>query len=179
MVGYNPLKEMAAVEPTDFSDASENTSKALTRVMVLHPVACALSFIAFLLALGSGFIGAIFAALVASLAFIVTVVVMACDFVLFGIVKNKVNDNDSDSYAEFSAGMWTILAAMIMLFLATVIVLPPAVLRDFTASATAGFQSMVMLGIPILPLGDDSGSDEAGTRYHASSLRTESLKVKS
>lgn len=123
IIGYNPLKEMAAIESTPFNDAAENTSKALTRVMVLHPVAAGLSFIAFLLALGSGFIGAIFAALVASLAFIVTLVVMACDFVLFGIVKNKVNDSKSASHAEFSTGMWTILAAMILLFLGVVVVL--------------------------------------------------------
>jgi len=124
MVGYNPLKEMAAVEQSNFNDAAENTSKALTRVMVLHPVACALSFIAFLLALGSGFIGAIFAAVVSTLAFLITVVVLATDFVAWGIVKNKVNDNkNSDSSAEFSTGIWTLLAAMIMLFLATVIVL--------------------------------------------------------
>jgi uncharacterized membrane protein len=123
-IGYNPLQQMARIEQSDFNDAEENTSKALTRVMVLHPVACVLSFIAFLLALGSGFIGAIFAAAVSTLAFIVTVVVMACDFVLFGIVRNKVNGNrEGDSTAEWSVGIWTILAAMILLFLATVIVL--------------------------------------------------------
>lgn len=124
MVGYNPLKEMAAVEQSNFNDAEENTSKALTRVMVLHPVACALSFIAFLLALGSGFIGALTAAVVSTLAFIVTVVVMACDFALFGIVKNKVNGNeDGNSTAEWSTGIWTILAAMVILLLATAIIL--------------------------------------------------------
>merc|ERR1711977_531568 len=70
----------------DYGSASENTSEGLTRVMVLHPVACALSFIAFLLALGSGFIGALFAAFMSALAFIVTIVVMATDFTSFAII---------------------------------------------------------------------------------------------
>jgi glucan phosphoethanolaminetransferase (alkaline phosphatase superfamily) len=114
---------MSQIDQTQFSTASEDTSKALTRVMVLHPVACALAFIAFLLALGAGFIGAIMAAGVSALAWVVTVVVMACDFTLFGIVKNHVNRDDSASHAYYSTGMWTVLAAMICLFFATFIVL--------------------------------------------------------
>ena len=114
---------MAAIQDTDFNDAQENTSKALTRVMVLHPVATGLSFIAFLLALGSGFIGAIAAAIVSTLSFIVTVVVLATDFTLFGIVRNKVNDMGDGRTATWGAGIWTLLAALVMLFLATVIVL--------------------------------------------------------
>jgi len=125
IVGYNPLAVLQRAEGERFfNTAEQNTSKALTRVMVLHPVACVLAFIAFLLALGSGFIGAIFTASVSTLAFIVTVVVTACDFVLFGIVRNKVNGNrDGDSTAEWTVGIWTLLAALIILFLATCLVL--------------------------------------------------------
>ncbi|XMA07864.1 hypothetical protein WAI453_000655 [Rhynchosporium graminicola] len=125
-IGYNPANVMKRIERTDFGSASENTSEGLTRVMVLHPVACALSFIAFLLAVGSGFIGSLFASIVSFLAFVVTIVVMACDFTLFGIIKNHVNDNDDDksgSSAHFSTGMWTCLAAMVALFFGTFLVL--------------------------------------------------------
>jgi len=122
-IGYNPALIMDGIDSTHFNTASVDTTKALTRVMVLHPVACGLSFIAFLLALGSGFFGAILAACVAALAWIVTVVVMACDFVLFGIIKNHINKDGSGSHAFYSVGMWTILAAMILLLLATFIVL--------------------------------------------------------
>jgi len=116
---------MAEIDQTDFNTASKNTTKALTRVMVLHPVACVLAFIAFLLALGAGFCGAIFAAATALVAWVVTVIVLACDFTLFGIIKNHVNgSNDSSgSHAVFGAGMWTILAAMILLLFGTMLVL--------------------------------------------------------
>jgi len=122
-IGYNPAVIMEGIDNTNFNHASVDTTKALTRVMVLHPVACGLAFIAFLFALGAGFCGAIFAAFVAAIAWIVTVVVMACDFVLFGIIKNHINKDGSGSHAVYSTGMWTILAAMILLFLATFIVL--------------------------------------------------------
>jgi len=122
-IGYNPASIMSEVDQTTFTTAATDTTKALTRVMVLHPVACGLAFIAFLLALGSGVCGAVFASMVAAIAWLVTLVVMVTDFVLFGIIKRHVNGDGSGSHATFSTGMWTILAAMIILFLATFIVL--------------------------------------------------------
>jgi len=122
-IGYNPATIMEGIDKTDFNLASTDTTKALTRVMVLHPVACGLAFIAFLLAAGSGVIGAVSAALVTAIAWIVTIVVMATDFVLFGIIKRHVNSDGSGSYAHFSTAMWTLLAAMICLFFAFFIVL--------------------------------------------------------
>jgi len=125
-IGYNPTEVMSAIDQTTFNTAKENTTKALTRVMILHPIVCGLAFIAFLLAVGSGICGALLAALVAALTWVLTLVVMACDFVLFGILKNHINNTDHDqsgSHAEYSVGMWTILAAMILLFFATFVVL--------------------------------------------------------
>jgi hypothetical protein len=123
VIGYNPAVIMEGIDQTTFNSASIDTSKALTRVMILHPIATGLAFIAFLLAVGSGFCGAIFAAAVAAISFIITVIVMATDFVAFGIIKNHVNGDGSGSHAYFSVGMWTILAAMILLFFGTFIVL--------------------------------------------------------
>jgi uncharacterized membrane protein len=122
-IGYNPADIMTTIDHTTFSTAAEDSSKALTRVMILHPIACALAFIAFLFALGAGFCGAIFASMIAAVAWLVTLVVMVTDFVLFGIIKRHVNSDGSGSHAYYSVGMWTILAAMILLFIATFIVL--------------------------------------------------------
>jgi hypothetical protein len=122
-IGYDPAEIMSVIDHTTFDKAATDTTKALTRVMILHPVACGLAFIAFFLALGAGFFGAIFASLVAAVAWLVTLVVMVIDFVLFGIIKRHVNHDGSGSNAYFSVGMWTILAAMIVLFFATFIVL--------------------------------------------------------
>lgn len=113
---------MAQIESTEFSQASEDTSKALTRVMILHPVACALAFIAFLLAVGAGVCGALLASFVSAITFIVTLVVTVTDFILFGIIKDHVNKDGSGSHAKFGLGIWTELAALILLFFATFVV---------------------------------------------------------
>ncbi|OBT51417.1 hypothetical protein VE04_08716 [Pseudogymnoascus sp. 24MN13] len=102
--------------------ASKNTADALTRVMVLHPVACGLAFLAFLASLGASIFGSLCAALISSVAWLITLVVLITDFVAWGIVKKKVND-DGNSHASFEVGIWTLLAAFVVLFLGTVLVL--------------------------------------------------------
>lgn len=112
---------MSKIDGTDFGDASENTTKALTRVMVLHPVAAGLCFIAFLLCLGTGIVGSLLAVFSSLLAFVVTVVAMICDFVSFSIIKHKVNDHDR-SGAVWGPAIWLMLVAAIFTLVASVVV---------------------------------------------------------
>jgi hypothetical protein len=117
---------MRTIEGTSFSNYAENTTKALTKAMILHPIACGLNFIAFLLALGAGWVGSLLASLVAALAFIVTLVVMILDFVAFSIIKSNVNGDDDDVFdrgtrAHWGSAAWTTLAAAICSLLAMII----------------------------------------------------------
>lgn len=121
-IGYSPAHIMASIDGTDFSTAGSNTADGLTRVMILHPICCGLAFIAFLLALGAGLIGGLLASIVSAITWILTLVVMATDFTAFGIIKNNVNKDGTGSHAKFGVGMWTVLAAMILLFFATFLV---------------------------------------------------------
>ena len=84
--------------------------------MILHPIACFLAFVAFLVSCGAGVLGSLMGALIAAIAWILTLVVMAIDFSIFGVVKRHVNNDRSGSHAYYSAGMWCVLAAMILLF---------------------------------------------------------------
>lgn len=114
---------MAQAEGTSFSTASRDATHALTKVMILHPVATFLAFVAFLLALGAGLCGSLLAALTSLLAFVVTAVSLICDFVLFGIVRDKVNGGEgSGARARYSVGIWTVLAAGVCLLLGAVVV---------------------------------------------------------
>jgi len=122
-IGYKPAEIMSAIDGTGFNRASSDTADGLTNAMILHPIACGLAFIAFLLSLGAGVIGSLLGFGVGCLAWIVTLVVMAIDFALFGIIKDHVNKDGSGSHAFYSVGMWTCLAAMILLFLGMFIVL--------------------------------------------------------
>lgn len=84
-VGYKPADIMSSIDGTPFSKAASDTVDGLTRVMILHPIACAVAFIAFALSCGAGVVGSLLGALVAALAWILTLVVMAVDFSLFGV----------------------------------------------------------------------------------------------
>ncbi|KAJ4407124.1 hypothetical protein N0V85_004414 [Neurospora sp. IMI 360204] len=120
-VGYNPANVMRTIEGIYFSNYAENTTKALTKAMILHPIACGLNFIAFLLALGAGLVGSFLASLVAALAFIVTVVIMILDFVTFSIIKSRINDSPTVSRAHWGSAAWTTLAAAICSLLGMII----------------------------------------------------------
>jgi len=122
MLGYSPSSVMASVDGTKFSDYASSTTTALTKVMVLHPVSCALNFIAFMLALGASIVGSFLAAAVALLAFLVTCVVLITDFVLFSIVKSNVNDDGTGANAYYSAASWTTLVSALCSLLGTIIV---------------------------------------------------------
>ena len=67
------------------SDSGTHTVDALTKAMILHPVACALAFAAFLLSCGAGVVGSLLGAAVGALAWVLALVVMAIDFSIFGV----------------------------------------------------------------------------------------------
>lgn len=113
---------MSRIESTAFSDASHRSTRALTKAMILHPIACGFNFIAFLLAIGAGLVGSLLASIVALLAFLTTAVALIIDFVLFSIIRDNVNDDSTNSHAKYGAAAWTILASAICSLLGTVIV---------------------------------------------------------
>lgn len=90
--------------------------------MILHPVAAGIAFLAFLMALGSGFFGSLLAAITSLVTFVVTVVVLICDFVLFAIIRDNVNGRNNGSHAYYSVGIWTVLVAGICSLLGAIIV---------------------------------------------------------
>lgn len=89
--------------------------------MILHPVAAGIAFLAFVMALGSGFFGSLLAALTSLVTCVVTVVVLICDFVLFALIRDNVNDQNSDAHAYYSVGIWTVLVAGICSLLGAII----------------------------------------------------------
>ncbi|OAA46081.1 Actin cortical patch SUR7/pH-response regulator PalI [Metarhizium rileyi] len=120
-IGYDPAYLMRRLDGSDFGDASASTAKGLTRVMVLHPIAAGLSFIAFLLCIFTGTVGAFLAALVSMITFIITLVAMVCDFVAFSIIKHDVNKNGV-SKAKWGPGIWLILVSAIFTLFGAAIV---------------------------------------------------------
>ncbi|KAK3683075.1 hypothetical protein LTR37_020586 [Vermiconidia calcicola] len=121
-IGYDPDTVMARIDSVGISVIEAGTAASLTRVMVLHPIACGFAFIAFLCSLGAGIIGSLAGALVAFLAWVLTLIALATDFMVFGIVRHHVNDDPSGSRARFGSAIWCLVGALIALFLGMLIV---------------------------------------------------------
>ncbi|KAL1404820.1 hypothetical protein Q8F55_008430 [Vanrija albida] len=103
----------------DFSNGMSNA----TRAFVLHPVACGVSFIGFLIAFFSDRFGLIFSSLITFVAFVLSLICMAVDFAVFAYVRRHINNNVQGGSANWAASIWLVLAATILLFLAQFIVL--------------------------------------------------------
>lgn len=124
-VGYNATEVLSNADSTDFSDSVRKSTNTLTKVMILHPIILGMSFLSFLLALGAGVLGSFLAAMVSLLTFLVTLVALVVDFVLFAVVKEHINESKYDqagSHAEYGIAIWTILAAAACSLLGAIIV---------------------------------------------------------
>jgi hypothetical protein len=75
---------MAQIEGTHFSEVGGATTNGLTDTFILHPIASGLAFIAALCAIG-GVVGSLAGVIIGVLAWIITIVVMAIDFTVFGV----------------------------------------------------------------------------------------------
>jgi hypothetical protein len=113
---------MERVDHSNFNSISGGTSDAFTRIMVLHPIACGVTFIAFLVSIAGGLVGSLAGALTAFVAWILTIVVLATDFTLFGVVRNHINHDKTDTKAYFGSAMWMLVASFMMLGLGMAIV---------------------------------------------------------
>ncbi|KAJ4864121.1 SUR7/PalI family domain-containing protein [Trichoderma breve] len=122
-VGYDATAALAGVQGLTFSKGDRDSARVLTRVLILHPIAAGLTFLAFLLCLGTSFLGSFVASLFSFLAFLVTVVAMACDFAGFSIIKHAVNTRGPNNlHARWGPTVWCILVAAALNLIATVLV---------------------------------------------------------
>ncbi|QRW00753.1 SUR7/Pali family protein [Ceratobasidium sp. AG-Ba] len=100
-------------------------SRGLTFVLVLHPIACGLAFLALLFAIMLAFRPARLASamtlIFAVLAAIVATVAFAVDVALTTIARNKIGDvTDNELKVTYGAVPWMTLGAMVALWAATV-----------------------------------------------------------
>ncbi|KAJ1309837.1 hypothetical protein OPQ81_006602 [Rhizoctonia solani] len=100
-------------------------SRGLTFILVLHPIACGLAFLALVFALMLLFrparLASAMALIFSVLAAIVATVAFAIDIAVISIAKNKVsNATDGNLKVTYGAVPWMTLGAMIALWAATV-----------------------------------------------------------
>lgn len=117
-IGYNPSDIVTRATDTTFENTDGGTANSLARVMILHPIACGLAFIAFLTTLGGRTImSSVSGSLVAGLTWILELVSLVVDFTAFGIIRHEVNDQTSGPLpkAQFGNAMWCLVASFIFL----------------------------------------------------------------
>lgn len=123
-LGYSPLDVARGLDLVTPATYVRTTARALTRVMILHPIAAVLSALAFVFVLASPVLGSSLACLFSTGALIIAALAMVSDFVLFGMVRSAVNqDGRPGSRAKFGVAMWCVLVASICTFVATLFVM--------------------------------------------------------
>ena len=120
-VGFVPAQEMRLLVPkTIWTTWKGHDLDLMTVAYVLFPIACAIAFFAAAFAF-CGVIGSLIASVLCATAFVVTLPVMVVAFVSFGYLKKHVQA--AGLSAHYGVGMWTCLAAFILLFLAMLLLL--------------------------------------------------------
>lgn len=76
---------VANMNNTRFSNGTATTVHNLSRALILHPIAAAVSFLAFLTALASHRIGFLFSSLIAGVATLITLIALILDLVNFSV----------------------------------------------------------------------------------------------
>ncbi|CAK9786484.1 pali-domain-containing protein [Cutaneotrichosporon oleaginosum] len=98
------------------SDSAAKSLTAVTKGLILHPIAAAFAFLAMITACAADKIGYLFASLLALLAFLSALAAMLIDFVAFAMVKNNIGD--AGGRANYGTGTWLTLVATILLLIA-------------------------------------------------------------
>ncbi|KAG9122008.1 hypothetical protein FRC07_001792 [Ceratobasidium sp. 392] len=104
---------------------SDFITHGLTFVLVLHPIACGLAFLAFIFAIMLAFrparLASVMALIFSVLAAIVATVAFAIDVALVTVARNKIADvSDNRLKITYGAVPWMTLGAMVALWAATV-----------------------------------------------------------
>ncbi|GAA5885118.1 hypothetical protein JCM6882_007236 [Rhodosporidiobolus microsporus] len=117
-VGYEipPVLVALATSTGVLSDSAEDAINAVTKALVLHPVAAGVSFFAAIVAGCSDRLGFLCAALIAVLAAVLALICMVLDLVFFYVVRKWLRDNDLDVDVSYSYGTWLTVAAFAALF---------------------------------------------------------------
>jgi len=123
-LGYSVSPQIEQIlSSIDANDLSDVITRSLTFVLVLHPVACALAFLGFLLTIISAVrphrIASALATAIGLLASVITTLVFIIDIVLTGVAKSRIHSKTSGKgYAKFGDAQWLVLVSAILLWIA-------------------------------------------------------------
>ncbi|OWO98885.1 hypothetical protein B2J93_5344 [Marssonina coronariae] len=121
--GYSPLLILSQVAGTSYDSDVEKTVQRLTRSMVLHPVGCGVSTVAFITAIGSAYFGNVLPSLLSVASCLLSLAAVACDFTAFDMVKKAIKKDGSGNKPHFSVGIWMVLTATLITMMVILVLL--------------------------------------------------------
>jgi len=126
-LGYTFDSTVASALHLDSNELVNIISKTTTAALVLHPIACALTFVTFLVSLfmlrrgtnGTARLPSLLTLGFGMLATLLTTIVFLIDVILVAVVRKHVkNDTDGDITLNWGNAVWMALGATIALWLA-------------------------------------------------------------
>lgn len=99
-------------------DISSAVIHGLTYALILHPIAAAITLIAIIVSLTNNIVLDVIGSLVSFFAFLVCLVALIIDSVLFVTARHRINDAVPGSPASLGSAFWMVIAATILLLLA-------------------------------------------------------------
>lgn len=120
-LGYSPLDYLAKFDGVTYAIAKVRLASMTTRAMFLHPLACAVLGVAFLLGVGAGVCGSLLASLTALLGFFIVLSAGICNLVGFDVVRQAVNAERTSSRAKFSVAAYTLVVSAVFSLLGTIL----------------------------------------------------------
>lgn len=121
-LGYDPVRVLNTVDAGNFSNLRADSTEALTKALILHPISTVLLGIAFLFSLfNSSTLISLIATLTSAAAFVITAIATVIDFVLFSLLRSKINDADGNDKASYGSAIYLGLIAAALALIGTVI----------------------------------------------------------
>ncbi|KAJ7582895.1 pali-domain-containing protein [Mycena floridula] len=111
----------------DVQGFTDVISKVTTASMVLHPIACGLTFLVFLVSLfmlhrgsnGTSRLPSLITLVLGTLAAVLTTIIFLIDVIFIAIVRKRIeNDTDNEVHLGWGNAVWMVLGATIALWLA-------------------------------------------------------------
>ncbi|KAF3908132.1 hypothetical protein ABW21_db0209206 [Orbilia brochopaga] len=123
-VGYPITEVQTAIDGTKFFDNNKGIN-SLTKVMILHPICAATSFLACLFSIRSGYILSIASMTLTFVSWVMAVVSMGIEWHIFIIVHEHVTSSEvgGGSRARFGAALWCLTVVVILLTFAAAVLM--------------------------------------------------------
>ncbi|KAK6524672.1 hypothetical protein TWF281_011574 [Arthrobotrys megalospora] len=121
-IGYPITEIQMAIDGTKFF-ANNKHLDSLTKVMILHPIGCVITFMACLFGIRSGYLRSIWSMVLTLVAWVMTTVAMSIELYIFIIMEEHISSKEmgGGSRGWIGAAMWSLVVTFLLLTYAVIV----------------------------------------------------------